>query len=437
MTEENTNQLPAQAEIPEFLQKDDWFSAEIDADMLDFDEPYRPPRYTMERGGVPFADVGELHLVSGKPGNGKTGLMSQLEATTLSGQFGGMAGRKVKHRIRNDQGEMTEQEIPARWVHIDTEQGKDDTIAFKNRVCSMAGMSSDEAKQHFFILRLRDTEKAVDRWRKILKAIYVVRPTDIFIDGLLDIVEDYNDQKECQPIIRKCMMLATEYDASLWAVLHENPMVDKLVGTLGSIAQRKVSEIFVVIKVKQSELKESERRPDLPDIYFRVKQVKARGRDVADWLFRYETNVGGWGQPVELDSQGGLGYEIPIQAYEDAPDHILGGVVQIPSEAEITFRVRPEVIPVIQAMLYYRKIRPYPCSKDSDEQGIKYGLTPDLVRPVPGIVTWQAENISDHYFRHNGPDRNHQTTAYALESPKRICCRIPHSPRPEKREEQE
>lgn len=305
--ESNTNNTPNldPAEIPEFLQGDQWFSAEIDDDLLDFDEPYRPPRYTMERGGVPFADVGELHLVSGKPGNGKTGLMSQLEATTLSGQFGGMTGRRVKHRIRDEQtGEVSEQEIPARLLHIDTEQGKDDTIAFKNRVCSMAGLSSDEAKQHFFILRLRDTEKAVDRWRKILKAIWVVKPTDIFIDGLLDIVEDYNDQKECQPIIRKCMMLATEYDASLWAVLHENPMVDKLVGTLGSIAQRKVSEIFVVIKVKQSELKESERRPDLPEIYFRVKQVKARGKDVSDWLFRYETNVGGWGQPVELDDNG-------------------------------------------------------------------------------------------------------------------------------------
>ena len=294
--------LPGETDkVPEFLQGDQWFSAEIDDDLLDFDEPYRPPRYTMERGGVPFADVGELHLVSGKPGNGKTGLMSQLEATTLSGQFGGMTGRRVKHRIRDEQtGEVSEQEIPARLLHIDTEQGKDDTIAFKNRVCSMAGLSSDEARQHFFILRLRDTEKAVDRWRKILKAIWVVKPTDIFIDGLLDIVEDYNDQKECQPIIRKCMMLATEYDASLWAVLHENPMVDKLVGTLGSIAQRKVSEIFVVIKVKQSELKSSERRDDLPDIYFRVKQVKARGKDVEDWLFRYETNVGGWGQPVEI-----------------------------------------------------------------------------------------------------------------------------------------
>lgn len=219
----------------------------------------------------------------------------------MAGQFGQLRARKVAHRINDEAtGNVEEREVPVRMLHIDTEQGKDDTIAFKNRVCSMARMTSEQAAEHFFILRLRDTETAAERWRKILKAIYVVKPTDIFLDGMLDIVEDYNDQKECQPIIRKCMMLATYYDASLWAVLHENPMVDKLVGTLGSIAQRKVSEIFVVIKVKQSELKASERRDDLPDIYFRVKQVKARGKDVEDWLFRYETNVGGWGQPVEI-----------------------------------------------------------------------------------------------------------------------------------------
>ena len=255
----------------------------------------------MERDGIPFADVGELHLVSGKPGNGKTGLMSQLEASTLAGEFGQLKAREVAHRIKDEEtGKIEEKVIPVRMLHIDTEQGKDDTIAFKNRVCSMANMTSEQASKHFFILRLRDTETANERWRKILKAIWTVKPTDIFLDGMLDIVEDYNDQKECQPIIRKCMMLATYFDASLWAVLHENPMVDKLVGTLGSIAQRKVSEIFVVIKVKQSDLKPNEQRPDLPDIYFRVKQVKARGKDVPDWLFRYETNAGGWGQPIEI-----------------------------------------------------------------------------------------------------------------------------------------
>lgn len=298
--------------VPNFMKDGDWFKADISGDFLDFDEPYRPPRYTMERDGVPFADVGELHIVSGKPGNGKTGLMSQLEAATLGGQFGKTISRQVGHIQRNQDGSIVNDETnrpvyqprPVRILHIDTEQGKDDTIAFKNRVISMSGIDPQEAKQHFFILRLRDTEEAKDRWRKILKAIWQVKPTDIFLDGMLDIVEDYNDQVECQPIIRQCMILATHYDTSLWAVLHENPMVDKLVGTLGSITQRKVSEIFTVIKIKQCDLKPNDRRPDLPDIYFRVKQNKARGRDVADWLFQYVINAGGWGQPVEIEDNG-------------------------------------------------------------------------------------------------------------------------------------
>ena len=290
---------------PDFLKGDEWFGIDIEADMLDFAEPYRPPRYTMERGGVPFADVGELHIISGKPGHGKTGLMSQLMSAILCGQHGNTVKREVPHKVKNQEtGEVEEVMIPTVVLYIDTEQGKDDTIAIKNRVCSLSGIDYTKPQDCFKILRLRDTEEARDRWRKILKAIYKYHPTDIFLDGMLDIVKDYNDQVECQPIIRKCMMTATEYDASLWAVLHENPMVDKLVGTLGSITQRKVSEIFTVIKIKQSELKQSDRRDDLPDIYFRVKQVKARGRDVGDWLFEYVTAAGGWGQPIELEDNG-------------------------------------------------------------------------------------------------------------------------------------
>ena len=304
MNEENKIPLPGEQDAtpkaPDFLKADEWFDIDISGDLLDFAEPYRPPRYT----SVPFADVGELHIISGKPGHGKTGLMSQLMATVLCGHHGNTVRRSVPHLVRQQDGSQSEQMVDVRVLYIDTEQGKDDTIAIKNRVCSMAGIDYTKPTQQFTILRLRDTEDAKDRWRKILKAIHTVRPTDIFLDGMLDIVKDYNDQTECQPIVRRCMMTATEYDASLWAVLHENPMVDKLVGTLGSITQRKVSEIFTVIKVKQADLKPNEQRPDLPDIYFKVKQVKARGRDVGDWLFEYVTNAGGWGQPVEIQDNG-------------------------------------------------------------------------------------------------------------------------------------
>ena len=314
---ETNNKIPLPGEptpVPDFLKGDDWFGANVDDDFLDFDKPYRPPRYTLERNDVAFADVGEIHIVSGKPGNGKTGLMAQLIAATLGGQFGKTIARKVGHKVSGAEGF---QEVPTCILYVDTEQGEDDTIGFKNRILSMSGVPKDVAKQHLKILRLRDTELALDRWKKILKAIWQVQPTDIFLDGMLDIVEDYNDQKECQPIIRKCMMLATHYDTSLWAVLHENPMVDKLVGTLGSITQRKVSEIFTVIKVKQSELKEHDRNPKLPPIYFRVKQNKARGKDVEDWYFHYVSVDGGWGQPVEIDDEAAPQIAAKVQDVQD------------------------------------------------------------------------------------------------------------------------
>ena len=119
---------------PDFLKGDEWFDVDVSNDFLDFDKPYRPPRYTLERDGVPFADVGEIHIISGKPGNGKTGLMSQLEAATLSGRFGNTIARQVGHK---KEGSDEFYEVPTKLLHIDTEQGEDDTIGFKNRVLSI------------------------------------------------------------------------------------------------------------------------------------------------------------------------------------------------------------------------------------------------------------------------------------------------------------
>lgn len=198
-------------------------------------------------------------------------------------------------------------------LYIDTEQGKDDTIAIKNRVCSLAGIPFNEPCDRFKVARLRDTVNAVDRWRQILKLAYVIKPDVMFIDGLLDIVEDYNEQKECTPIIRELMIMATHYDMSTWCVLHENPTTEKMVGSLGSIAQRKVTEVFAVRKHKSE--KEKDRKPNRPNIYFSVEQLKARGKDVEDWDFEI-LSVEGWGRPRELSDTP----TTPPQSTEDSAE---------------------------------------------------------------------------------------------------------------------
>ena len=286
MNEETTNNTPQldPSKIPEFLQGDNWFGVDTNGLYLDFTKPYKPPRWTLSHDGTPFAKRGDLHVIQGKPGHGKTALMSQFMATLLCGQFGHL---------------RCELKEPATVLYIDTEMSEDDTIAIKNRVCSLAKIPYDQPSDRFKVVRLRETELAHERWQQILKVIWEVKPTVCFLDGMLDIVEDYNDQKECQPIIRKCMKLVTHYDMSMWCVLHENPMAEKMVGTLGSITQRKVTEALSVKKHKF----EKEKYPDKPDIWFEVLQPKARGKDQEEWAFEV-VSAESWGVPVELDGNG-------------------------------------------------------------------------------------------------------------------------------------
>ena len=291
MSEERVTQgipLPGQDDVnqkvPDFLKGDEWFQEDTSGLYLDFTKPYTPPRWTLSHDGTPFAKRGDLHVIQGKPGHGKTALMTQFMATLLCGSFGHL---------------RCELKEPPKVLYIDTEMSEDDTIAIKNRVCTLAKIPYDQPSDRFKVVRLRDTELASERWKQILKVIWEQKPTVCFLDGMLDIVEDYNDQKECQPIIRKCMKLVTHYDMSMWCVLHENPMADKMVGTLGSITQRKVTEALSVKKHKF----EKDKYPTKPDIWFEVLQPKARGKDQEEWAFEV-ASAESWGVPVELDDNG-------------------------------------------------------------------------------------------------------------------------------------
>lgn len=304
--EQNRIPLPGemdpQPQAPDFLQGDDWFFNNVEPYLLDFREAYKPPRYTLSWKGIPFAPLGGIHNITGQSGNGKTMTLAQFMATILCGEFG---------QLRY---ELTDVEHPS-ILYVDTEMEKDNTIAVKNRVLTMAGRDINGQYDDFNIIMLRDVEEvqqldqnrkpvldkhgrpvfvnpAVVRWRMTLKAIWQYKPTVVFIDGLLDVVADFNDNIECQELIFKCMKLASHYDISLWCVLHQNPGGEKLVGHLGSFLERKVTDVIQTKKIKDEKT---------GDVTFEVKQKKARSQDFPDWQFRV-LPVEAWGRPEQLDA---------------------------------------------------------------------------------------------------------------------------------------
>ena len=295
MTDEINKMPELPGQVPDLLKERKWFGTDTTGLLLDFARPYSPPMWTLSHNGIPFAKLGDLHIVGGKAGHGKTTFMSQIMAALLCGHFGNM---KCEIELTaHDPATGEEVKMQPKVLLVDTEQSVDDTIAIKNRVCTLSGIDYSQPSDRFFVARMRDTTKAADRYKQILQLLWDIRPTVVFIDGLLDLVSDYNDQTECSEIIRELMTATTFYGISLWCVLHENPMTDKLVGSLGSIAERKVTEVFVIRKHKAPHDK---RFQGMPSVFFEVKQTKARGKDQDDWYFTFEDRALGWGVPVEL-----------------------------------------------------------------------------------------------------------------------------------------
>ena len=282
--------MPGAVEVPDFLISDNWFNESVDQYVLDFEKAYEAPRYTLSWNGIPFAPLGGIHAITGQAGNGKTMTLAQFMAAILCGEYGS---------LRYELGDV----IPhPRVLYIDTEMEEANTIAVKNRVMSLCGKPINEKNSDFTVIMLREVPETVDtngvrtpssvnRWRMTLKAIWEYKPTAVFIDGLLDVVADFNDNKECQEIIYKCMQVASHYNISVWCIVHQNPGGEKLVGHLGSFLERKVTDVFQTKKDKNDKT---------GDVTFTVSQKKARGRDVQDWQFRV-LPVDSWGRPEQVE----------------------------------------------------------------------------------------------------------------------------------------
>lgn len=250
-------------EAVDFLSNLEWIKEDITPHILDLKEDLDHPCYTMSYKGSKFAPLGDIHALTGQAGHGKTAFFTMLMVAVLKGEYCGL---------------RYELNVPNPTVlYIDTEMAKGNTQLVVRRLYKMMGWKQKEDQNRFHVIRLREVNDADERWRKTLKAIYDFRPTVVFLDGFIDVLKDFNDNKECAERIYQDMNAASFYNISFWNILHQNPGSTKMVGHSGSFLERKTSDVFMVQKDKEGSV-----------VSFTAKQLKARGKDVEDlqYMFR-------------------------------------------------------------------------------------------------------------------------------------------------------
>ena len=296
--------------------------------LLDATQNYPEPYYMLEFNGVPFSTIGGIQALSGQKKNGKTFVIAQLIAAILGGDTERtrryLPGLKVPERTLEYLGHAP------RVLWVDTEMEKLNSAKVLRRIHWLCEWPMDQPNERFNVLWLREVTDLKDedgrtkqranarRWGIIQQAIDILKPDAVFIDGIRDIVGDFNDNSESAALVGELMALATQKGICIWNVLHMNPRPSnddesKMRGHLGTELGNKVTDTLVSFKKKDS----SSGR-----VLFTVKQQDARGKDMDDWQFEVTDDAGALGVPRIVGNVVGIDQQQREEVTGDDPEQI-------------------------------------------------------------------------------------------------------------------
>lgn len=236
---------------------------------------YDEPEYTLSQNGRGFAPLGNIMALMAEMKHGKTFVNMSFAAALLHGNYLGLKA------------EMKD----ARVLFFDTEQDLADGQRIQRRVHFVCGWDFEVDNDRFQVFHLR--EIPFDQRRKFIDwAVRAYKPTSVFVDGVRDLLQDFNSLEESANLIQWLMTLSSESHCAIWTVLHVNPNSDKMRGHLGTELGNKVTDVFRVVKKKEG-----------CTVKFVVDHVAARHRDVDGWTFEIDDEKP-YGIPVLSDGQG-------------------------------------------------------------------------------------------------------------------------------------
>ncbi len=217
------------------------FKAEITEDklryrlhILDLSLPTNEPKFMFSVGGVPTIPQGELIGIKGRAKMGK----SQFEYFLIAVMLAGVSRGSVKPLADR-----------YKILLFDTEQSQASLKKCCQRALNFAGLPSDKNNECFLPFFMRPL--SIEERRKVIAdAVEAEKPDIIFIDGVRDLLQDFNSLDQSNALIQWLLSLTAEHGCTIVSVLHQNKAKDdgNMRGHLGTELLNKLTDCFEVSK---------------------------------------------------------------------------------------------------------------------------------------------------------------------------------------------
>ena len=171
-----------------------------------------------------------LHTLRGAPKTGKSAAGLALITAALKGEFIGIKANR--------------EQMAVLW--IDTEQDKNTLRQKARAVLDMAGL--DAQPEALKVVTLRGYGSPADALAATLQAIEENAADFVFLDGVVDLCQAFNDEEQSREVVRKLEAHAEQYGAAILGLIHTNKKDNEARGHLGAIMQQKSAEIYQVNK---------------------------------------------------------------------------------------------------------------------------------------------------------------------------------------------
>lgn len=217
------------------------FKAEITEDkfkyknhILDLSLPTNEPKFFFNIGNIPTIPQSELVGIKGRAKMGKSQLEYYLIAVMLSGV---------------SRGQVKPLQSQYKVLLFDTEQSQVSLKKCCQRALKFAGLPTDKNEVRFlpFFMRPLTIE---ERRKTIEDAVREEEPNIIFIDGVRDLLQDFNNLDQSNDLIQWLLQLTAEYGCTIVSVLHQNKAKEdgNMRGHLGTELLNKLTDCFEVSK---------------------------------------------------------------------------------------------------------------------------------------------------------------------------------------------